>query len=537
MSAPTPRAGARFGRGKWAPVRRASSRCRGVFRRGSMWGAVAAVVLALLMRVPFVGVPAYPDEGGYLLAARGWQAGGSGLYGTFFVDRPPLLMAFWRVVAGMGGVDTARWLACGAVTVLVLSAAWAGRLLGGDRGAVLAALTAAALASGPVLGAHEVDGELLAVPLVMLSCALTLSAVTRNDAAGQVWRATLLGLVGACAVLVKQNFVDGLVFAVVLVSASAITGALEWRAAGRILGAAFGAVAGVTAVTMLWAQTTASGVSGLLYAMYGFRSAAGQVVLAHSLSAPWARLDTLFAASLGSGALSLIVLYLASASSRSKRGDPSTLAIIAMLVVGLAGVAFGASYWVHYLIGLVPVLAMAVGTFGKSGRLPLRRVSYAVVAFVVGSAAAYSVVAAGSLSSSEVRDDALVQLLTAAGSDHDSVVVTYGHANVIEASGLRPGYRYLWSLPMRTLDPRLTLLTATLSGNQAPEWLVRWDAFDSWGIDDSGRLADTVRADYRRVATVCGADVYLHVGVVRTVPSLPGPCSADAPIPDLDLWH
>jgi hypothetical protein len=312
---------------------------------------------------------------------------------------------------------------------------------------------------------------------------------------------------------------------------------LEWRAAGRILGAAFGAVAGVTAVTMLWAQTTASGVSGLLYAMYGFRSAAGQVVLAHSLSAPWARLDTLFAASLGSGALSLIVLYLASASSRSKRGDPSTLAIIAMLVVGLAGVAFGASYWVHYLIGLVPVLAMAVGTFGKSGRLPLRRVSYAVVAFVVGSAAAYSVVAAGSLSSSEVRDDALVQLLTAAGSDHDSVVVTYGHANVIEASGLRPGYRYLWSLPMRTLDPRLTLLTATLSGNQAPEWLVRWDAFDSWGIDDSGRLADTVRADYRRVATVCGADVYLHVGVVRTVPSLPGPCSADAPIPDLDLWH
>jgi hypothetical protein len=95
----------------------------------------------------------------------------------------------------------------------------------------------------------------------------------------------------------------------------------------------------------------------------------------------------------------------------------------------------------------------------------------------------------------------------------------------------------LWSLPMRTLDPRLTLLNATMSRRHAPEWLVRWDGFDSWNIDASGRLADTVRADYRRVATVCGADVYLHVGVVRTVPSMPGPCSADAPTPDLDLWH
>jgi hypothetical protein len=527
IPAPASHAGGRFQHGV-SSVQRASSQFWGVFHRGSFWGVAAAVLLALALRIPFVDVQVYPDEGGYLLAARGWQRGGPNLYGAFFVDRPPLLMAFWRVVADLGGVDTARWLACAAVTVLVLSGAWAGHLLGGSRGAVLAALTAAALASGPVLGAHEVDGELLAVPLVMLSCALSLSAVTRDDAVGQVWRATLLGLVGSCAVLVKQNFVDALVFAVVLVSASAINGALGWRAAGRILGCAFGAVAVVAALTMLWAGTTGPDVSGLLYAMYGFRSAAGQVVLAHSLSAPWARLLNLFRASARSGVLVMIVLYLGSAWWGTRRRDPSTVAIIAMGIVGLAGVAFGASYWVHYLIGLVPVLALSAGTFGRPGGLPLRRAANAVVAFVVASAAAFSVFAAGSRSSGEIRDGALVRLLKAAGSGRDSVVMTYGHANVIEASGLRPGYPYLWSLPMRTLDPRLTLLTATLSGRQAPEWLVRWDDFDSWNIDASGRLADTVRADYRRVATVCGADVYLHVGLVRTVPSMPGLCSADA---------
>jgi hypothetical protein len=72
-----------------------------------MWGVLIAVSLALLLRIPFVGVPEYPDEGGYLLAARGWQRGGADLYGTLFVDRPPLLMAFWRVVASTDGLETA----------------------------------------------------------------------------------------------------------------------------------------------------------------------------------------------------------------------------------------------------------------------------------------------------------------------------------------------------------------------------------------------------------------------------------------------
>jgi hypothetical protein len=92
----------------------------------------------------------------------------------------------------------------------------------------------------------------------------------------------------------------------------------------------------VAAVTMLWARTTGPGVSGLSYAMYGFRSAAGRVVLAHSLKAPWARLHTLFRASAGSGVLAVIVLCFGSAWSQIRRRDPSSLAVIAMLAADAA---------------------------------------------------------------------------------------------------------------------------------------------------------------------------------------------------------
>ncbi|MBA2533037.1 MAG: hypothetical protein H0V23_13200 [Nocardioidaceae bacterium] len=91
---------------------------------------VLAAGLAVLVRVPRVGALAYPDEGGALLVVRQWQTEGPGLYGPLEVDRPPLLMAFWRVAAALGGVEQARWLVCPLVATLVLAAGWAGWLIG-----------------------------------------------------------------------------------------------------------------------------------------------------------------------------------------------------------------------------------------------------------------------------------------------------------------------------------------------------------------------------------------------------------------------
>jgi hypothetical protein len=103
----------------------------------------------------------------------------------------------------------------------------------------------------------------------------------------------------------------------------------------------------------------------------------------------------------------------------------------------------------------------------------------------------------------------------------DTLVVPFTHANVIDASGLMPAYPYAWSLPARTLDPRLTLLTSTLAGPAAPTWVVRWDGPHTWGLDPHSRVGSELDAHYRAVAVVCGHAVWLHDGADRSLAMRP----------------
>jgi hypothetical protein len=118
------------------------------------------------------------------------------------------------------------------------------------------------------------------------------------------------------------------------------------------------------------------------------------------------------------------------------------------------------------------------------------------------------------------NDEVVGSFLRDASEPGDSVVMAYGAPSVIEQSGLSTPYRYSWSLPMRTRDPHLTRLVDTLTGPNAPTWLVEIGDFDWWGIDTPAFRS--VRAqDYRVVASVCGHDVYLHDGLERDLPPIP----------------
>jgi hypothetical protein len=101
----------------------------------------------------------------------------------------------------------------------------------------------------------------------------------------------------------------------------------------------------------------------------------------------------------------------------------------------------------------------------------------------------------------------------------DTIITVWGHSEVTEASGLRSPYPYLWYLPERTLDPRLTLLRSTLVGPHAPTWFVSWAGTGLHGVETSG-LKDALTHDYHRVTTINGSTVYLHSGVQRAGPSI-----------------
>jgi hypothetical protein len=111
--------------------------------------------------------------------------------------------------------------------------------------------------------------------------------------------------------------------------------------------------------------------------------------------------------------------------------------------------------------------------------------------------------------------------LEASSTHSDTVVVLYGSASVVESSGLESPYPYLWSLPVRVLDPDLTRLRATVAGSDAPTWVVEAMGANSWDIDEEHRLRGVVEDRYRLVGEVCDREVWLRRDLVRELAAIP----------------
>jgi hypothetical protein len=482
-----------------------------------------ACAFAVALRLPFVGLPPYTDEGGLLVVARGWSTGGPRLYGRLFVDRPPLLLLFFRVSDLLGGITAVRVLALGLVVVLVAAAGRAGLLLGGRRGAVCAALVAAALMANPTLGTKEVDGETVGAPLTVLGCALVVRVYAGLPPTPGRRRLMLAGAGAAavCAVLVKQNLIDALAFGFVAVLASAHRG--EWRRTWTDLGAFVTGALVPTVAAVTWALVATPGVGTLWFTLYRFRFDALLVIGSQSTAAPQARLGVMWDAALVSG-LVLVLVSVWTLRRRMFTRDPLTWALIVMLVAEVAGVLGGGSYWTHYLIGLVPGAALlAARAAGAHART--RPVSLAVAVTVVSCLLHASSCAVSGGTSTGDAETGLAGWLSAASRPGDTGVVVYGAADLFATTPLRPAYPYLWTLPMRTLDPHLDGLVRRLDGGAAPTFVVERMPADSWGIDPRGRVGSALSRRYRPVGSVCGVPVFVHDGVARVLPPLPTGCS------------
>jgi len=482
-----------------------------------------SALLTGVLHLLFLAGDLQPDEGGYLVVARHWQTAGPLLYGDAWVDRPPGLLVLFGL-AGDLGPHGVRLLATGVAMLLVLAAGWGGWAAGGGRAARWSTVSAAALAASPLLGAYELDGELLAAPLVMVSVAGVLHA-TRVDSAWQtrMLLAVVSGAGATYAVLVKQNFVDGLAFAGVLLAVHWLRASVPRRDVLRIAGAfALGAGA-VVAALLFWAHQN-DRLAQLWYAMYGFRVDALGVLDTGPLTAPELRLLGLLGLGVAGGVLYLGAGALALLRRDVARGRPVPTALAATSCVEAMGVSLGASYWPHYLVQLVPMVALGCGLVAaRSGVGSLRLRGLVTLAAATTLVAAPVVAGVDAVQGNDATR--VGEWLAASARPQDTAVVTYSHPNVLEASGLTSPYPYLWSLPVRTLDPDLSRLRRLLAGPDAPTWLVRWDRFDDWGLGASGRLAATVARHYRRFDRVCGHAVWVHDGARRTAAPAPDDCN------------
>lgn len=494
----------------------------------------SAAAAAALLRFPGLFWPVRPDEAGFILVARSWDPEPTSMFGPYFVDRPPPLIALIGLLDQLGGVAALRAAGAVACVLLVVAAAGCARVVAGDRAAAWTAVATAAVVSNTAIDAVAVKGELLGLPLVMGSCWLALLAARTADdeppLRSALVQAGAAGFLATTALGMKQNLVGGLVFGAVLLVASAALGPREgrlaWPRAVRLGAAATAGALVPLLATVGWALAAGVELSTLWYDVYGFRSDAFAVITEYSSEANDIRLLELLSYALAAGVVLLIGGFVVHARDEWRDRPALTTAIAAMIAVDLVALLLGGSFWRAYLFTLVPGTALAAAMLVRRGRtskrgLAMRAVIVAsVVSCVVASAAWVVVNVLGPDRAQEARTG---EALAAVAEPQDTLVVFGGRADIQLLSGMDSPYRHLWSLPMRTLDPDYSELRAVIDSPEAPTWIVEQAWFGSWGNPAAPALYADVDARYAEVTAVCGdgARVWLLRGVERETPDIP----------------
>ncbi len=502
-----------------------------------------AALAAFLARFPSLLWPLRPDEAGFLLVARAWLPAPASLYGPYWVDRPPPMIWLMRATDAVGGPYAHRFLGAIGCSLLVLAAAAAARELvrraAKDQPriervtAAWTAVVAAALVSNAQIDAVAAKGELLGIPLVMTACWLILRAVRR----GRPSDAFMAGLVGVLAVGLKQSIVGGLVFGTVLLVGSVVAGQLSWRCGLRHAAAATAGVAIPVLGVISWSVASGVRLQTLFYVVVSFRSDASQILAAENAGAATSRASTLVLISVCTAMALLLLWFLLRLRDLVRQDAVATVAVTVMLVVDLAGVAASGSYWSPYLFVPMPGLALAFALLMHSDRVHPHTVRarltpvipLAVVVSSVASLAGWTSTWIHGAVPYEVRTG---QAIAAAARPGDRVMVYGGRADLQWASGAQSPYPYLWSLPMRTLDPDLGELKQLLAGPEAPTWFVEAARLDTWSEIGTRPIERSLISKYEFVGTACGRYRVYHLNTVE-----PLQLDVDCDSPWRTIWN
>ena len=492
----------------------------------SRWTVPIAAVAAFLLRLPGLTRPIRADEAGFTLVGQAWDPRPDSVYGSYFVDRPPLLIELYRASDALAGPLFIRFVGALACALLVVTAANVARLVATEAAARWTAVAVAAITSNIAINAVAVKGELLALPFLMGSLWLALLAVRDRS-----WVHALgAGLLAGLALGFKQNLVGGMVFTAVLFVASAVAGRITKADLVRLgLAATAGAAIPVLG-TVGWAWSAGVDLDALWYAVYGFRFDAAGVLASGDSEPETVRLALLVVSALGAGMLLVIGGFVVHIRGEWEDDAPLTAAVAAMLVVDIAGLVLGGSFWRDYLFPLLPATAMCAALLARRRS----RRGVAMRAVIAAAAASTLLLLAGwagyqALGLQEFDEVDTGEALHDVAEPGDSLVVFGGRADLQMTSGMASPYEHLWSLPMRTMDPELADLQALVSGPDAPTWVVEWLPFTTWsdavrrGAGGPGR--GTLRAARRRLRLV-GRRPAHHLAVEghrprRTDPGLP----------------
>jgi hypothetical protein len=475
---------------------------------------VAAVVVVVAGRWPFLDRVASPDEAGFLVIGGQWSSGSS-LYGDFWVDRPPLLVTYFWLAAHAGGLTALRVLGIVASVVVVLAVGWAAARVAGPRAVAWAAPVAAVLCISDALGAQTVNGEVLAAPLVALGFGAGICAVGSTGVRTRLAWAAATGFLGVAAVGVKQNMVDVAVFALILLVVCLLTRRCTPRQGAQLVGGALGGAVAALGLTALWTVSRGTSLTEVWYAMYRFRLDARDRIDPDYVAAAVGRREVLLDIWVEAGLAALMLCVVAGAIWLRTR-EPVLVALTAVLAYDAFSVVMGGAYWSHYLVQLVVPLSLGFGIV--AARLTSwRRLLPAVVAAWVVVAALASAADTPRHPPEAVRAERAGAAIAGAAEPGDTVVVVLAGSQIVHATGLASPYPYLWGLPIRTLDPGLDELREVFEGDDPPTWVVLTTRPETRGASGAAVRA-VLDEEYERVATIGGHPVLVRRDVERPTP-------------------
>lgn len=486
-----------------------------------------AAAAAALSRFPGLIHPPYPDEAGFLYVAQRWDPSAADVFGPYFVDRSPLLIALFRLGDVLGGTPAIRVIAAAACALMVIAAAALAREVSrvvrpdadvdvafSDRLAAWTAVTSAALVASPAIEPINAKGEVVSLPLVVAALWLAVVGVRTTS----VWRAFGAGLLSMTAVGLKQNITTGLVFGGVYLVAALLTGRLPRAAFVRLaLASTAGALVPVIAV-IVWAGWAGASLDDVWYAFYGFRTDASRALADGADPEAGGRALELALRVVLSGLAGFAVLLVLRLRPVWQADRALTSAAVALLVTDGAGLVLGGSWWRSYLFLLVPGTVVFVALVFAAGG-PARRWLRWLTAYAVAASVAGAGFWMFQLAHPTLHDDPWSTGLAIGAAAHPGdTILAPGRPDLTAATGLEAPYPYLWTLIQLTLDPDAAQLESTLTGPNAPTWVAIIPPVSDLDLFSRTGLQAILDARYEPHGTSCaGTPIYLLREVDRPV--------------------
>jgi 4-amino-4-deoxy-L-arabinose transferase-like glycosyltransferase len=471
-------------------------------------GVCAAVAAAaVLARLPFLGSIG-PDEGGYAYVASEWAHGGR-LYHGVWVDRPQGLLLAYRGVLAIAHTPWAiRLGALLAGTAVALLLVLVGCVLDSRRSGYLAGTIYALVGIGPRIEGFTFNGELLAA--VPATAAVAAAGLSLRRTRPQVWLA-LAGLLGGCAMLMKQTGIDGLAVA----AGVAVLGG----GAARVRRLA--AVAGGAALPL-----GASALAGLLTGWHAYWSSLVSYRAGVAGTFDLGVREDHFRESVNAGLYDLALLAAAAAAgvwlARRTRAAGIGLGWLAAAFVGFN---VGGLYWPHYYVQLVaPLCLLAALGLARLRRPALAWAAAAVVALPALVFFGQFVAARSGPQRDRLikyalgfdNDRRLARYVRARTTTRDTVYALKSRADFYFLARRKAPTPYLWAFPLNSIPGALDALERTLVSPHRPRYVI---VFQQRALRGSGRkLVAILRHDYRLVwrAPRTGTPVYERTGATAS---------------------